>query len=611
MAATFLGRLRSDVRGNTLALMAAFTIPAAALAGSAIDTARLYVVKVRLQQACDAGALAGRKFMVDSNSTTIDSNASTQANSFFANNFRTGWMGTTAVSFAASKTSDNQVAGAASATVPMTLMNMFGAAPVTLPITCEARYDVADADIMFVLDTTGSMACTTSDDQSTCDNYAFYNTVQNGDGSHSVTEKSSSRIAGLRGAVLTFYDTVTASADPSTHFRFGFVPYTATVNVGTLLPRSYIATSSWTYQSRVQTADVASGSASNPAATVTTKPVCDSYVARSPTSGYLAADFSYQNTTSAWTATSGGNGNCQKTIQKYVASFTYQPQAWNIGSFASGSAVTTPTMPQMPPGVIQPTSSWNGCIEERDTVVASSFSATSPPPDLDVDTPPVSESTRWRPMWPEVSFARTTSGAETTTALRTPDTRYHFYGYGAWPLNELPCPKRAARLATMARSDISNYVNAADFRPYGDTYHDVGMTWGTRLLSPTGMFASDTAAWPGHDDPSRYIIFLTDGAMETDAYAYSAHGLEQWDQRVAGGNPSQLNNYHNARFGTACTIAKNRNIKIFVIAYAQTLTTDLTNCASPGQAFQASNTAALNTAFTQIAQQIAMLRITK
>ena len=61
----FMSALARDVRGNTLAMMAAALIPMSALAGSAVDVARLYVVKVRLQQACDAGALAGRKFMAD------------------------------------------------------------------------------------------------------------------------------------------------------------------------------------------------------------------------------------------------------------------------------------------------------------------------------------------------------------------------------------------------------------------------------------------------------------------------------------------------------------------------------------------------------------------
>ena len=79
LPSTFLGRLRRNQSGNTLAMMAAYMLPLCALAGSAIDIARLYVVKVRLQQACDAGALAGRKFMTSSDSTTLDSVAASRA----------------------------------------------------------------------------------------------------------------------------------------------------------------------------------------------------------------------------------------------------------------------------------------------------------------------------------------------------------------------------------------------------------------------------------------------------------------------------------------------------------------------------------------------------
>ena len=58
---SILSALRKDVTGNTLAIMAAAMIPIIGFTGSAIDMGRLYVIKVRMQQACDAGVLAGRK----------------------------------------------------------------------------------------------------------------------------------------------------------------------------------------------------------------------------------------------------------------------------------------------------------------------------------------------------------------------------------------------------------------------------------------------------------------------------------------------------------------------------------------------------------------------
>jgi Flp pilus assembly protein TadG len=90
---TFFGRLARDARGNTLAMMAIALIPLSALAGSAVDMGRLYIVKTRLQQACDAGVLAGRKTMVSTDGA-LDTAAANQAKTFFANNFPSGLMGT-------------------------------------------------------------------------------------------------------------------------------------------------------------------------------------------------------------------------------------------------------------------------------------------------------------------------------------------------------------------------------------------------------------------------------------------------------------------------------------------------------------------------------------
>ena len=58
-----LARLRKDQSGNTVAIFAAALFPMAGLVGGAVDMARLYSVKNRLQAGCDAGSLAARKIM--------------------------------------------------------------------------------------------------------------------------------------------------------------------------------------------------------------------------------------------------------------------------------------------------------------------------------------------------------------------------------------------------------------------------------------------------------------------------------------------------------------------------------------------------------------------
>lgn len=58
-----MARLASNQEGNIIAIFAVAIIPAIALVGGAVDMSRLYLTQVRLQGACDAGALLGRKTM--------------------------------------------------------------------------------------------------------------------------------------------------------------------------------------------------------------------------------------------------------------------------------------------------------------------------------------------------------------------------------------------------------------------------------------------------------------------------------------------------------------------------------------------------------------------
>lgn len=616
-----LSRLRRNVAGNTLAIMAIALVPLLFIAGSAVDTARLYMVKTRLQQACDAGALAGRRFMLATTDTTLDSNATTQANAFFANNFKMGLFGTSAVIFTPSKTSDNQVAGTASATVPMTLTGMMGYGSQVLTVACEARYDVADTDIMFVLDTTGSMACTTADGTGGCGQPIVTYTRPDGTTGYYVQEKSNSKLSGLRQAVLNFYDTLGAAVDPATHLRYGFVTYTSTVNAGyavTALSPDYIV-NSWTYNSRSVSGDANDGSGSSSKYYGVNQAQCSSYNSRTPASGYTQQGTATVVYTS-WSSSNGGT--CVITNQPVKPNWTYQKVTYDTSQYKLGQTVDDPSK------VDASTSRWQGCLEERDTTASSSFDYSALPPDLDPDLVPTDDATRWRPMWPDVVYYRggysrlTYSGnsnnprgdGTSTNQLDyyTPLNAYQNIAYGY-----VSCGKPVQRLKVMNRNDVDTYVHASDFVPQGGTYHDTGMIWGTRLLSPTGLFASDTAPWPGRNPPKRYIVFMTDGDMKPSMCLYGMYGVENYDQRATSvgyqsscWSDTDLNN-HNARFLAECTAAKARNISIFIVGFGQTLTSQLQSCASPGQAFYAADNSSLNAAFQTIAKRVAMLRISK
>ena len=625
---TLLRRLRRDKRGNTIAIMAAALVPMLGFAGSAVDMSRLYVVKARLQQACDAGVLAGRKFMTTSASTTLDSAAATQATSFFNNNFASGWMGTTDVSFTPSKSGDGQVAGVATATVPMTVMRFFGATTSALNVTCEARYDVSDADIMFVLDTTGSMADTPSGSGNT--GVRSYSRPDGTTG-YSVGEASGSKISGLRAAVLNFYDTLATNADPTTNIRYGFVTYTSTVNAGraiTGIDSSYMA-SKWTYPTRRVVGDrilktnssteVAAADAAACAANYSRNPA--TYAATDPNgAAYTVYPFDTGGRASAVDPVYAKSGNvwkCTLNNDTITPIWRYAHYTYDVSQFVAGNTVVDPSK------ISGATTTWNGCIEERSTTAgASSFDVNNLPPDLDPDLVPTSAATRWRPMWQDVIYYRgnntSVDSAGTSTnpygdytgstqyAASSPLTLYNNIAYGY-----VSCGKPVQRLQVMQRSDVANYVNAADFVPQGGTYHDTGMIWGTRLISPNGIFKNDTSAWPGRNTPNRYIVFMTDGDMAPNQQIYGMYGLEYYDKRVANGDTGNLTAYHNSRFLAECAAAKARNIKVFVVGFGQTLTTQLTQCASPGAAYYASDNASLTTAFANIAKQVAMLRVSK
>jgi hypothetical protein len=85
----------------------------------------------------------------------------------------------------------------------------------------------------------------------------------------------------------------------------------------------------------------------------------------------------------------------------------------------------------------------------------------------------------------------------------------------------------------MTGTQVSAYVNAADFRPIGGTYHDTGMIWGTRLLSPPACLPPTPRLGPARP-PNRVIVFLTDGLMAPSTYIYGMYGNEYYDKRVSG-----------------------------------------------------------------------------
>lgn len=227
----FLMRLRKDQRGNTLIMVGAAIFPMVAFIGSGMDMSRAYLVKTRLQQACDAGALAGRKAMAG---TTLSTSDKATAENFFRFNFPNGTMATAPLVVDAggvegpnkitiSLDANKQVGMTATAVMPNMLMQVFGFNQQEIKVSCKAEEYYVNTDVMLVLDTTGSMNCAITDPLS-CSQ---------------ATEKTNSKMLDLRNAVKKLYVNLRpaqiALEAKSLRMRVGWVNYSTTVNVGKLL----------------------------------------------------------------------------------------------------------------------------------------------------------------------------------------------------------------------------------------------------------------------------------------------------------------------------------------------------------------------------------------
>jgi Flp pilus assembly protein TadG len=630
-----LMRLYHNQAGNTLAIVAAAVIPLAALIGGGVDMSRAYMAKARLQQACDAGALAGRRSMTTSSMTSADI---AEAQKFFNFNFPQNTFQTD--SFTPNIRSDpaqtTTVLVSASTRIPTTIMRILNFQYINLSVSCSSKFDIGNTDVMLVLDTTGSMDSNISD----------------GNGG------TTTRIAALRQAVRDFYDTLGPGNTNTGRVRYGFLPYASNANVGYLLPSSALiggtAGDTWTYNSRIGTYYAENGSttttcyirrggngscytsssSANSASSGGTysKSSCTNWgnssstTSGTPPSSTSTTTYSYDSWNGDTSANPSGGGN-QKCVRKEVTvtktydtnttggagwtryGWQYQSVAQAVSNYVTGDAVTNPAYDN------GTTSTWAGCIEEPDTIttINSSTSTSSVPSganDLNIDLIPSSTATRWRPFWPDVSWYRSSTPASSPY-------------WSSWSGDQAACPTRARSLAeyTSRSATPSNDTSGLTFdayldalTPWGFTNHTTGMIWGARMMSPDGIFASNNGAAPNGFSISRHIVFMTDGAMTASDGNYDGWGINRLDGRIAATNTSttDLVTIQNKRFEIACEAAKRKGITIWVIVFASSSNSSLNACASSSDHVAVStNASSLSTQFKTIAQNIGGLRLSQ
>lgn len=657
-ALSHAGNFVRNRRASVLPMAAVAILVLAGLVGGGVDASRAYMAKSRLQAACDAGVLAGRRSVTTNG---FDSTAQSRANAYFNTNFDEANDSVHGVVFSPSSPDNgNRVTANASAVVDTTIMRVFNYTEIPIAVVCSASMSLGNSDVMMVLDTTGSMACTAAMSDSQCGSYI---------GAYGYSETAhgqSSRLSDLRTAMTNFYTTIaTATAGTNARVRYGFVPYSSSVNVGYLLNPSYLATQvpiqSRKTKYKITTSTVQDGyesptySTASPGYSAATS--SDWTIYSGPFNRkrdcVAPANTSWTNTgspTSADTTTYSGNVKnvttttyqpqtqsqyqCAQASNRkwyaYVRTNTRNYQTYSIASYQPRYTTVTTRTPDghdyyqrtfdattYITGATATTTEtandggnqtwvWAGCIEERATVSDDSFSystllglSPSGATDLDIDTAPTGDdSTKWKPLWAGLGYIRTTSrGGYTQAATSTEGDPAPVF-----------CPQRSQLLQQMTAGDFS--AVATSLRPAGSTYHDLGMIWGARLLSPTGIFSDRVMEPPANGGSvARHIVFMTDGYMAPSPFVHSTYGIEWHDHRVTDDGYSRQTARHNARFLAACAQAKAKGIRVWVIAFSSGLSSELSTCASPESSFTAANASQLNEAFQEIAKNVGELRV--
>lgn len=651
-----LRRLSQSEAGNIFPLTAAAIFVMAGLVGGGVDISRAYLVQNRLQSACDAGVLAGRKNV---RTNGLDTPAINAAKSYFNVNMA-GTSGVALPNFTPTTPDNgNTIEARVSTQINTTLMRIFGFDQIPVSVSCTASMSMGNSDVMMVLDTTGSMNWDIDGDET--------------------DEDDERRIHFLRLAMKDFYSTVATAADgTNARIRYGFVPYSSSVNVGHLLQADWIVDSM-----NIQSREGVYEYETNQVVVGYEDPV---YSTNSGTSeseqgnwrNYSGARYSREsqcdNASPSNQDWRGGSIDSEEdefinAAQQRIRTIRYtQDQERRVYRcvYSSNSGyriqyrdeerevffeqrwtedpifeevVTREwrdwiyrqrTLDVSRYKLFEPTTidngdsssaddgyanglqngadiqyTWNGCIEERATLSENAFSYSSlfgMSPytwDLDIDTPPNGTyDSKWRPMWSEMSFRRGTAGR-----IYNSNQSYEGYQSGSY------CPSQAQLLTVLDEDQFGD--EAEKLHPEGSTYLDLGILWGGRLLSPTGMFSSNVMETPINGaEVSRHLIFLTDGEMEPNPFIYSAYGLEYYDKRVTDNGLANHRDRHKSRFRAICQAVKAKGVRIWVIAFASELNADLQACASSESSFQAEDSHELNEAFQEIAKNVGELRIT-
>jgi Flp pilus assembly protein TadG len=210
LKAALVDRLRRLVRqrdGNIAMIFGLCAIPVIVGCGIAIDVGRAYLVRLDLESALDASALA----VASSTSSLTTAQLQTRLQSYFDANYPL-MSQTTNLQVTMTDPTQPQINVTASVDVPTTFLQLINVTQIPVAASNQVTKGTNALELALVLDNTGSMMC--------------------GDGETSNCSSGTAHIVTLRTDAQQIVDTLFAdSADPS-KLKISVVPYVTAVNVG-------------------------------------------------------------------------------------------------------------------------------------------------------------------------------------------------------------------------------------------------------------------------------------------------------------------------------------------------------------------------------------------
>ncbi len=277
-------------------------------------------------------------------------------------------------------------------------------------------------------------------------------------------------------------------------------------------------------------------------------------------------------------------------------------QAVNIGT-SRASWTSNASMPSPGWG----TTSWAGCVDARE---ASGRDITDDPPSVALFPKYYWTCHTSYNAWYGTNSSRNNCGTGSGLQYKS--------GLGASLGPNKSCPQP---LTSMTKFKAPILAGIDSMTAVGNTHIVTGAAWGWRILSPRwrglwGGEMDDDDLPLDYNQPlmNKVMILMTDGENTIDnsnrgAYWYLSNG------KLGTTNQTNAVTQLNTRLTQVCTEAKDNGIIVYTIAFGNpgaTIETLLQGCASkPEYFFDSGNAAELQSAFTQIGDALANLRISK